>query len=129
MVFLGGGFGACCRWGLSAWLNPVTVFIPYGTLLSNVLSCIVLGFFAYFFGLKDFQNPALKTLILTGFCGGFSTFSTFSNENVQFLRDGNWEQAALYTTLSLVLCNLAVFFGAFLGSLLENFLAKGLFKG
>jgi len=118
-VFVGGGLGSCCRYLLSKWLNPLLDFIPYGTLASNVLSCIVLGMGAYLFESRFADQSMLRIMILVGFCGGFSTFSTFSNEAFQFLKNGQYTNLGIYVLASLVVCNLAIGLGLWLGKLLN----------
>lgn len=118
-VFLGGGLGSCCRFLISKYLNPLSDFLPYGTLTANVLSCIVLGMGAYLFESRFADHSFLRTMILVGFCGGFSTFSTFSNESFQFLKNGQHTNLVVYIIGSLVLCNLAIGLGLWLGKLLD----------
>lgn len=118
-VFLGGGLGSCCRYLISKWLNPLAAFLPFGTLTANVLSCIVLGMGTYLFESKFADQNMLRTMVLVGFCGGFSTFSTFSNEGFQFMRNGQNNSLIVYVIASLVLCNLAIGLGLWLGKLLD----------
>ena len=95
-VFLGSGIGGVCRWALSGWLNGQH---PYGTLLCNILGCFVLGLLT-----KLSPGDAhMKLLLTTGFCGGFTTFSTFMNESLFMLRGGQFLAALAYMALSLVL--------------------------
>ena len=95
-VFLGSGIGGVCRLALSGWLNGQ---YPYGTLLCNILGCFVLGLLT-----KLLPGEAqIKLLLTTGFCGGFTTFSTFMNESLFMLRGGQLISALAYIALSLVL--------------------------
>ncbi len=116
-VFLGGGVGSLLRYGLSKWLNQAGQYLPYGTLSANILSCILLGFVAVLYVQKYPTQDWLKWGILVGVCGGFSTFSTFSNELFQFMRNGQMNAAMVYLFASLILCNLALGFGGWLGQL------------
>ena len=116
-VFLGGGLGSCCRYLISKWLNPLTDFIPYGTLSANILSCIILGIGVSLFESRFADHNALRVMILIGFCGGFSTFSTFSNEAFQFLKNSQYINLTVYVIGSLVLCNLAIGLGLWFGKL------------
>jgi CrcB protein len=90
LVFLGGGLGSIVRYGISLFVkaNFSTKF-PVATLLSNVISCVVLALAVGYFSEKAGANPTLRTFIVIGFCGGFSTFSTFSYETMELMRSGN----------------------------------------
>ena len=93
-VFLGGGLGSICRYAMAQWFGRIGEF-PLGTFLANAVSCVVLGALV---ALASRQILAVeyRLLLITGFCGGFSTFSTFSNELVQLLRQGEWGVASAY---------------------------------
>ena len=108
-VFLGGGFGSMLRYFLDQQWNQLH-HIPFGTLLSNVAASLILGVIAGYLS-KEMISIQYAALIGVGFCGGFSTFSTFSKENSQFLIDGQYGYLAFYMILSIALS-----IGAFLGS-------------
>ena len=78
--------------------------LAYATLFSNVLSTIVLALFVYFFQEKMGSNEVWKLLVLTGFCGGFSTFSTFSFETFEMLKNGQTALAFANVFVSVFLC-------------------------
>jgi len=114
-VFLGGGLGSLCRYGIARWLSGYALTFPWATLVANVLACVVLGFLI---GL-DLQNKAstpIRLLFMTGFCGGFSTFSTFTAETFQLFELGHTMQAFGNIVGSVLLCLLAVFIGLKLAS-------------
>ena len=103
-VFIGGGLGSVCRYALSLWLGKHSSGFPSATFAANILSCIVLAL-AWMYAAKHIDmNPELKLMILVGFCGGFSTFSTFSLETFQLLEEGKFFLAAIYVLLSVSLC-------------------------
>ena len=104
MVFIGGGLGSLARYGIARWLPPTELVegeIPWFTLLANILACIVLG---VGIGLvsKELLSKPVQLLLLTGFCGGFSTFSTFALELLFLGKDGFSGVALLYLAMSLI---------------------------
>ncbi|MEM6628593.1 MAG: fluoride efflux transporter CrcB [Bacteroidota bacterium] len=103
-VFLGGGLGSCCRYALSLWFPPKPLSFPFATLAANVLSCVVLGLAARYFLPKVPLHESWKLLVMVGFCGGFSTFSTFSRESLLLMQQGAALQAAFYILLSISSC-------------------------
>ena len=90
------------RYGLSRWAISAGKEIMWGTLGANVLACLLLGYLAYGASQESY-SPTTRLLLATGFCGGFSTFSTFSLEAFSLLQSGRTGLAALYVGLSLVL--------------------------
>lgn len=111
-VFIGGGMGSLVRYGLSRFIILVaaTTF-PLATLLINVLASFILGLFLGYLDIKNVSNSPLKLLIAVGFCGGFSTFSTFSYETLVLLKNGQTTLAFGNILWSVVLCLAATFGG------------------
>ncbi len=109
-VFLGGGLGSICRYGISKVMAANQFDFPFATLLANIISCLILG---YLFGiaLKSGLSDQAKLLWMTGFCGGFSTFSTFSLETFVLFESSQIGYALLNITGSLGICLLAIFIG------------------
>ena len=104
-IFIGGGVGSLARYGVSV-LSKATfkTTFPMGTLMANIFACLAMGLVIWYFKDKIDQNALVKPLIIVGFCGGFSTFSTFSYETVDLLRSGNHYYAIANIVLSMLLC-------------------------
>lgn len=114
LVFVGGGFGSVLRFVLGKFLNNTENGIPYGTFAANIIGSLLIG---VILGLAAKNNTITsnQTLLLaTGFCGGFTTFSTFAYENHIFLKSGDFSSFAIYTIASFIVGFLAVFFGMYL---------------
>ena len=112
LVALGGACGSVARYLLSKLMqdNALSNF-PFGTMTVNILGCLLIGMV---YGLAENNisiNPALKLLLTVGFCGGFTTFSTFMNESLSLLRADSAAMMALYVGGSVALGLLAVFAG------------------
>ena len=115
-VFIGGGLGSVLRFGLSKWINGLhTYHFPFGTLIINVLACLVLGLVIGLADHKQLFTPATRLFWTVGFCGGFSTFSAFSSETIELLQGGFTFSPFLYIALSLLLCLAATFGGLYAG--------------
>ena len=114
-VFVGGGLGSLARLGMGRWLGMTTNGFPLATFLTNIAACIVLGFVAGFVAQKGQMNPVVRMGITTGFCGGFSTFSTFSLESMNLLEGGKFVLAGAYIIVSVAVCFLGIWLGSVLG--------------
>lgn len=117
LVFIGGGAGSILRYGISKVLNPFYLLFPYATLISNFLASLLLGFFIGFIEFRKDLAPTISALFLAGFCGGFSTFSTFSSESLNLYKSGNHLLFFLNILLNIILCLVAVYAGIRLGSI------------
>jgi len=113
-VFIGGGFGSVLRFLIGKWLNNSENGIPYGTFAANILGSFLIGFILGYAAKSDALSQNHTLLLATGFCGGFTTFSTFAYENHIFLKSGDFTSFAFYTIASFVVGFLAVFAGMYL---------------
>ena len=89
-VGFGAAIGAWLRWGLGLWLNPVLPELPLGTLSANLVGGYLIGLAVAFFMQHPGLSPEWRLLIITGFLGGLTTFSTFSAETVTLLARGQY---------------------------------------
>lgn len=104
-IFIGGGLGSLARYGMS--LGAARFYngnFPLGTFLSNLFACLILGITVYWFKDKLEAQSWLAPFVLTGFCGGFSTFSTWSKETLDLVQQGNIIWAAANIVVSLAVC-------------------------
>ena len=93
-VGIGAAFGAWLRWGLGLWLNPALPGLPLGTLAANLVGGYLIGLAIAFFAQQPTLPPEWRLLIITGFLGGLTTFSTFSAETVTLLLRGQYAWGA-----------------------------------
>ncbi|MBK8227051.1 MAG: CrcB family protein [Flavobacteriales bacterium] len=110
-VFIGGGLGSVARFGVTRVVLAIGLkgAFPWATLLANVLATGMLAWLILRMQPQFEGRDALKAMIAVGFCGGFSTFSTFSYENFLLLREGQALMAAANIAIGVVAC-LAVFY-------------------
>ena len=116
LVSIGSFFGGGMRFWISKMVQSYTfIAFPFGTMTVNVLGCLIIGFLS---GLNwnggGLLSPSVKMLLTTGFCGGFTTFSTIMNEGYGLMKDGSYTYMMLYLFGSLALGLLAVLAGHYL---------------
>ncbi|HEY9544058.1 fluoride efflux transporter CrcB [Prevotella sp.] len=115
--FLGGG----ARFLLSKWLQTSALgAFPLATFAVNILGCLLIGLLLGLSGQTGWLSPSTKLLLTTGFCGGFTTFSTFMNENYLLLKDHHFVPFFLYLFASLALGLFAVIAGYQLATWLKT---------
>jgi len=114
LVFIGGGTGSILRYLIGKFLNNSETGIPYGTFTANILGSLLIGVILGLAAKNESLSQDHTLLLATGFCGGFTTFSTFAYENHIFLKSGDFTSFAFYTIASFIFGFLAVFAGIYL---------------
>ncbi|MCC7402191.1 MAG: fluoride efflux transporter CrcB [Chitinophagaceae bacterium] len=112
LIGLGGGAGSIARYFCQRWFadNFQTAF-PWGTFVVNIAGCFLIGILFAVSERTTLLSPQVRLMLITGLCGGFTTFSTFAFENMNLLRSGDVSYALLYTLASVLLGIAAVFAG------------------
>lgn len=112
LVGIGGGAGSIFRYivalATARWHHSA---FPLGTFIINVTGCFLIGVLGGWLGRVHLENEQLRLLLMTGFCGGFTTFSAFANENFLLLKGGDLIVASLYVAASVSAGLLAVWLG------------------
>jgi CrcB protein len=112
LIGTGGFLGSISRFLASRFVqNNIPSAFPFGTFLVNITGCLLIGLIYGFSEKSSLLTPGWKMFLTVGFCGGFTTFSTFANENLALLRDGNFFHFIVYSGLSVFLGIAATFFG------------------
>ena len=112
IVALGGGIGSALRYLIQETLHKqVDNFEPYGTFVVNILGCLLLGILAGYAEQEKLINANMNLLLMSGFCGGFTTFSTFAHQGHGLFTSSKPVQALLYVGLSVIIGLLAAYFG------------------
>jgi CrcB protein len=113
-VGIGGFLGAITRWGATQWMTRLApTHFPLGTLFVNSLGCLIAGFL--FFYMKDSQDSAqLKSFLVVGFLGSFTTFSAFGVDTLNLIQTQGLGSAALNVVANLLLSLMAVWMGSLL---------------
>lgn len=114
LVFVGGGLGSVARYGIAKALHHFTLNFPWATLCANAIGCFLIGVLMGGFTETGILTQQQKLLLVSGFCGGLTTFSTFTFENYSFIRGGQLLNFFSYSLLSFGLCLGFVLLGHFL---------------
>jgi CrcB protein len=104
-ICLGGAAGTGVRYLLSGWIVALLgIAFPYGTLIVNVLGSFAIGVLMHIALTTKLIAPTLRLTLTIGVVGGFTTYSTFNYETLQYLRDGNWTVALANVGATVTLC-------------------------
>ena len=112
IVFAGSGLGGVMRYWMQGWVFRLYPYsFPLGTFAVNITGCLLIGLFYALSEKGNLLTPEWRMALTTGFCGGFTTFSSFAHENIDLLRTGDYLFFSLYIAGSVVLGIAAVFLG------------------
>ena len=119
LVGFGGFIGSIARFIVSKLnLHWNLLSIPMGTLTVNILGSLIIGFIVGVSSKSEIITPGLRLFLMVGVCGGFTTFSSFTLENMTLMQNGQFVSVLIYTGLSIFLGFLAVYFGYISSNLL-----------
>ena len=112
-VAFGSAVGGASRFALSTFLQQRSATFPVGTLVVNITGSLILGFLLRYALGSTSVSAETRALLTTGFCGGYTTFSTFSYETIALIQDGDYRRAATYVVASVAVSLVATFVGIF----------------
>lgn len=111
-VAFGSALGGVARWMIGSWIQlRAGLAFPWGTFAVNGTGALALGFLVRFALATPAIGPEMRLLLTTGFCGGYTTFSTFSYETAVLLEQGEYGRAATYAVASVLVSLVAMFIG------------------
>ena len=111
--------GAARYWTSNIVYKFLPTSMPYGTLAVNVIGSFIIGFVMFYLDRNELISPQMRILLTTGFCGGLTTFSTFSFETINLIRDSEFLLAGTNVILNVALSFTAVFLAYMLGKVLS----------
>jgi len=114
LVFLGGGLGSSLRYLVTIAMNQYSKVLPFGTFTVNLLGCLLIGLILGYAQKENTLTSNQILLLATGFCGGFTTFSAFANENFELIKSGEIFNFSFYTIGSVLIGISAVYIGFYL---------------
>ena len=114
LVFLGGGLGSGLRYLIASAMKHYSKVLPIGTFTVNMLGCLLIGLILGYAQKENTLTSNQTLLLATGFCGGFTTFSAFANENLELIKNGEIFNFSFYTIGSVLIGISAVYIGFYL---------------
>ena len=115
IVGLGGFIGTVARFLVSRYFQVnITSVFPWSTFVINIVGCLLIGIIYGISEKSEVLSPEIRLFLTVGICGGFTTFSTFSNDAFLLIRQDEWFRFAIYTSLSIFLGLVAVYAGRFI---------------
>ena len=103
LVFLGGGLGSGLRYLVTIAMSQYSKVLPFGTFTVNMLGCLLIGLVLGYAQKENTLTSNQTLLLATGFCGGFTTFSAFANENLELIKNGEIFNFSIYSIGSVFL--------------------------
>ena len=114
LVFLGGGLGSLFRYTIGLLLKPISPQLPLATLIANAIGCLFLGLLMGFLSTRSSVSSTQHMLLAVGFCGGLTTFSTFTLENMRFIEQGQFFYFFIYSISTFILGMVCIYAGMLL---------------
>ena len=114
LVFIGGGLGSLLRYAIGLIIRPMSQQFPYATLIANAIGCLLLGLILGFLSTRSSVSNTQNILLAVGFCGGLTTFSTFTLENMRFIEQGQLSNFFIYTIGSFIMGIVCIYLGMLL---------------
>ena len=119
VVSAGAAVGGVLRYGISSFIQKhISVIFPYGTLVVNIVGSFILGFIMFYLNEKELIGNELRLFLTIGFCGGFTTFSTFSYETLSLFLETEYLLAIYNVLLNVVLCLIGIYIAYLLSRLI-----------
>ncbi|HEX9251080.1 MAG TPA: fluoride efflux transporter CrcB [Ignavibacteriaceae bacterium] len=119
LVSAGAAIGGALRYGISSYIQKnISVIFPYGTLVVNVIGSFLIGIIMFYLNEKELIGNEFRLFLTIGFCGGFTTFSTFSYETLNLFRDSEYMLAFYNVILNVVLCFVGIYLAYLISKLI-----------
>lgn len=119
LVSAGAAVGGAFRYGISNYIQRhISVIFPYGTLVVNVVGSFILGIIMFYLNEKELIGSEFRLFLAVGFCGGFTTFSTFSYETINLFRDAEFGLAIFNVFLNVILCLIGIYLAYLISKLI-----------